>query len=85
MLMKLPEEKGRYQGAAGKVSERNESAPVFSALLCCLSAHSLPCTPNRGLVHSSTLTTVAKYTNLDYQIDNTAVSNAVEHPGDSAD
>ncbi len=80
--MKVPEEKGRYQGAAGTVSERNESAPGFSALLYFMSAHSFPCTPNRGLVHLSTLTTVAKYTNLVYQIDNMAVSNAVEHTGD---
>lgn len=83
MLMKEPEERGRYQGAAGTVCERNESAPVLSVLLCCLSAHSLPCTPNRREdVHSNTFATVVKYTNLDDQIDNTAVSNMVEHTGD---
>lgn len=63
------------------VLERKESAPVLSILPCSLSAHSLPCTPNRGKdMSSNTLTTVVRYTN---QINTVTASNTVEHSGDS--
>lgn len=84
MLMKVPKGRGGHQEAAETVLERKESAPVLSILLCCLSAHSLSCTPNRGQgMSSNTLTTVVRYTNVDYQIITVTVSNMVEHVRDS--